>query len=115
VRGEIPFHAGHTEVPRQHFLDVGVADTARPLQKSFVTRHGDEADQRLQVIAVEFGIRRWKEAKARLHGSLCHGVGDHVHHAVEPRRPPEILGDGYQPVFRVFTGAEETRRAELTR
>ena len=72
-----------------------------------------EADERLQVVAVELGVRGRQLPEARRHGRLRHRVRREVDHAIEPRRASEVLGDADEAVLRVLAGAEEAGRTEL--
>ena len=110
VGGEVPLHAGHAEVAGQHLVDVGIADAAGPLEKARVAGHRDETDERLQVVAVELGIRGGQHPEARRDGSLRHRVHGQVDHAIEPRRAAQVLGDADEAVLRVLAGAKKAGR-----
>ena len=81
-------------------------------RKRLSSGHGHEANERLQVVAVELGVRGRQLPEARRHGRLRHRVRGEVDHAIEPRRAPEVLGDADEAVLRVLAGAKEAGRTE---
>ena len=112
VRGEVPLGRRHAEVAGQHLLDIGIADATRPCQVARVAGHRRQADQHLQEVAVQFAVGCRKPTPPGLDGRPVHRVGDHVGHAIEPRRTAEQLGHGDQAVLGVFAGAEQAGRAQ---
>ena len=112
VGGEVPLHARHAEIAGQNLLDVRIADATRPLEEPAVAGHRDQTRERLQVVAVELGIRGRKLPEPCRHGRLRHGVHHEVDHAIEPRRAAQVLGDADQAVLGVLAGAEEAGRTE---
>ena len=83
-------------------------------RKRAVVGHRDETGERLQVVAVELGIRSGKHPEARRDGSLRHRVHGEVDHAIEPRRAAQVLGDADEAILRVLAGAKKAGGTELT-